>query len=361
MSDKENVEQKESQVPTKKLQDEDLKEAKESLSRTERLRSDSGNIEFTDTLTTFLYLLLRDHVPAGKVEMAVRESVLGPETITFTNGFLAQYADNLANTLKNAKVRTLQDALTSVFSDGIPTKQEVERGKLPSSLDDPDLLTNLQEKVDAAVDGMSDEEREKFDSRVTAAKEDVAAQEEEDVAAQEQEDVAAQEEEELETNDQDEYRANIANSLSALEKITKIVPSDTVKQVAEILKNEVESELSDEAKEDIQTRESILEARAEENKEHQATNEHARQTAEEYIKEQVEDALISKEVDSETENTVSRGNLKDVVEGRAFPDALDKVFGDDDPQAELEKAKELDKVMDDIRTGKQVGVFHRVE
>jgi len=64
-----------------------------------KLRNESGNITIDSRLVSFFYELLRDHLPAGKVEKIVRNSE-NESNIQYTNGFLAQYALNLANRLK---------------------------------------------------------------------------------------------------------------------------------------------------------------------------------------------------------------------------------------------------------------------
>ena len=93
---------------SQKMQDDDVEKVIDYTNRFNKLRSDSGNIEYSDTLTTFFYLLMRDYLPAGKVEKLVNEVVEGAETCLFTNGFLAQYADNLANFMKEAKAWNAQ-------------------------------------------------------------------------------------------------------------------------------------------------------------------------------------------------------------------------------------------------------------
>ena len=64
-----------------------------------QLRQDSGAVNFSDKLTSFLYDLMRDHLPLGQVEMLVREAQEQGET-RYTNGWLAQYAHNPAERLK---------------------------------------------------------------------------------------------------------------------------------------------------------------------------------------------------------------------------------------------------------------------
>lgn len=73
---------------------------KESLVRKNfALRERSENVKINDKLTSFLYQLMRDYVPAGVVEEMVMQSEDNVETL-YTNGWLARYAEDLANRLK---------------------------------------------------------------------------------------------------------------------------------------------------------------------------------------------------------------------------------------------------------------------
>lgn len=65
----------------------------------DQLRERSGHITIDSRLVSFLYELMRDHVPVGTVEFIVRSSENGQPT-TYTNGWLAKYAEDLANRLK---------------------------------------------------------------------------------------------------------------------------------------------------------------------------------------------------------------------------------------------------------------------
>ena len=67
----------------------------------DRLREDSGTVQLNgDRLVGFLYDLLRDHLPPGKVEALVREAELCDPDVTYSNGWLARYAENLAGRLR---------------------------------------------------------------------------------------------------------------------------------------------------------------------------------------------------------------------------------------------------------------------
>lgn len=58
------------------------------------LRIRSGEVNIHSKLTSFLYDLIRDHLPAGTVESLVREAQ--EPDVQYTNGWLAKYAEDLA-------------------------------------------------------------------------------------------------------------------------------------------------------------------------------------------------------------------------------------------------------------------------
>ena len=68
--------------------------------KNESMRERSGTVQITSKLVSFLYELLRDYLPAATVEELVRASEDTPN-IVYTNGWLAQYAEDLANRLKD--------------------------------------------------------------------------------------------------------------------------------------------------------------------------------------------------------------------------------------------------------------------
>lgn len=55
--------------------------------------------ETSSRLTAFLYSLLRDHVHPGDLEKLVQEDEIHDGPWTLTNGFLAEYAEELADRL----------------------------------------------------------------------------------------------------------------------------------------------------------------------------------------------------------------------------------------------------------------------
>lgn len=64
------------------------------MSENHDLRKRSGEVNSDSKVVSFLYELLRDHLPAATVEELVRNSSV--ERVHYTNGWLAQYAKDLA-------------------------------------------------------------------------------------------------------------------------------------------------------------------------------------------------------------------------------------------------------------------------
>ena len=71
------------------------------MSQNEELRYRSGSVNSTEPLVSFLYILMRDHLPAGVVERIYQEHVAGTfSNSKFTNGYLASYAKDLAERIR---------------------------------------------------------------------------------------------------------------------------------------------------------------------------------------------------------------------------------------------------------------------
>jgi hypothetical protein len=68
--------------------------------KTDSLRKRSGQVNINSRLVSFLYDLMRDHLPPGKVEELVQNAEDVPD-VTYTNGWLAKYAEDLSNRLKD--------------------------------------------------------------------------------------------------------------------------------------------------------------------------------------------------------------------------------------------------------------------
>lgn len=70
------------------------------------LRERSGAVDDQDALVGFLYVLMRDHLTPGDVEELVRRNSTLRPSIQFTNGWLAQYAQDLATRLRDTESET---------------------------------------------------------------------------------------------------------------------------------------------------------------------------------------------------------------------------------------------------------------
>jgi hypothetical protein len=66
----------------------------------EQLKKDSkGDLYRDGGLTCFLYLLMRDHLPPGVIEKITLECQTSGNPIQYTNGWIADYAANVASRL----------------------------------------------------------------------------------------------------------------------------------------------------------------------------------------------------------------------------------------------------------------------
>ncbi len=63
----------------------------------EKLRKESNSFSKKCKLTEFLYYLMRDHVTPGTVEGIMTENT--GDDCNYTNGWLARYAENVAERL----------------------------------------------------------------------------------------------------------------------------------------------------------------------------------------------------------------------------------------------------------------------
>lgn len=66
----------------------------------EALRERSGTVRINSRLVSFLYELMRDYLTPGKIEEIIRSSEKDPDVL-YTNGWLARYAEDLANRLQD--------------------------------------------------------------------------------------------------------------------------------------------------------------------------------------------------------------------------------------------------------------------
>lgn len=128
---------------------------KTNSDRTKELREESGRVAFTDPLTSFLYQLMRDEVPCGTIETIVKDVISeGNVEIIFTNGYLAKYANNLAELIRNAGQIKLKSALEEIFT--VEEKQvdnykqvidESADNVIPSEEIDNCALSQLEENI----------------------------------------------------------------------------------------------------------------------------------------------------------------------------------------------------------------------
>ncbi|KKM67119.1 hypothetical protein LCGC14_1474370 [marine sediment metagenome] len=213
--------------------------------RMEDLREASGEVSYSDPLTTFFYLLMRNELAAGKVEALVREAVDSAEDCLFTNGWLAHYANNLAEEVKNARVIHLQKALDQAFTDTeekkkVKAKQE-ERERIKTelknavgdSLDDEELAKLEKQLIQAAETGKITSVDKDVDIRTSAegAKDAVQQLVSQGHITQEQADALA----------------------SDIDDVTDVKP-DVVPEVEEVVKENKEEDMvtAEEAKEIVE-------------------------------------------------------------------------------------------------------------
>lgn len=70
----------------------------------EAMRERSGKVMIENKLVSFLYTLMRDYLPVADVETLVQNS--HSEPTLYTNGWLARYAEDLANRIENKGDKT---------------------------------------------------------------------------------------------------------------------------------------------------------------------------------------------------------------------------------------------------------------
>jgi hypothetical protein len=73
-------------------------ELHDKINTDELLYKRSGEVRSSNKLTSFLYDLMRDHLPTSTVEKLVRDAQY--TEVKFTNGWLASYANDLASRLE---------------------------------------------------------------------------------------------------------------------------------------------------------------------------------------------------------------------------------------------------------------------
>lgn len=99
-------------------------------SRDTLLKEASGSVTSNDPMVGFLYDLMRDYVRPGEIERAV-ENNLYKGTCTFSNGWLAKYAEDVVETLtkKSDDGLNVGDTVTLISGGPVMTvyaKNDVE-------------------------------------------------------------------------------------------------------------------------------------------------------------------------------------------------------------------------------------------
>lgn len=62
------------------------------------MRFRSGNVQYDSNLVSFLYTLMRDYITPGEVEECIK--ICTHSEVSYTNGWLAKYAKDIADRLK---------------------------------------------------------------------------------------------------------------------------------------------------------------------------------------------------------------------------------------------------------------------
>lgn len=65
----------------------------------DQIRVRSGSVTIDCKLTSFLYTLMRDHVQPGDIEEIMLNHI-SDDTVEYSNGWLARYAEDIAQRLK---------------------------------------------------------------------------------------------------------------------------------------------------------------------------------------------------------------------------------------------------------------------
>lgn len=98
-------------------------------SKNDAVRARSGAVDSSDPLVTFLYILLRDHLPAGTVEAIVDHATPKKRTVSrFSNGWTAQHAIDIARRLRRQRPRpSANDVKTLVELQQIALMEALSR------------------------------------------------------------------------------------------------------------------------------------------------------------------------------------------------------------------------------------------
>lgn len=83
--------------------------------RSDDLRDHSGKVVSSDPWVTFMYLLLRDRLPAGVVAELLNDTLFttAATEAVFTNGYLANYAKYIVEKMNETRFTSERDSDTS--------------------------------------------------------------------------------------------------------------------------------------------------------------------------------------------------------------------------------------------------------
>ncbi len=73
------------------------------MNEIDKMRERSGFVTIDCKLTSFLYTLIRDYVQPGDIENIMLNHISDEPTL-YTNGWLAKYAEDIANRLKQKNI-----------------------------------------------------------------------------------------------------------------------------------------------------------------------------------------------------------------------------------------------------------------
>lgn len=93
----------------------------------DQMRNVSGNVTTTDPLVTFLYLLVRDHLPSGVVEKTLIDTAEHTTPVEFTNGWIAEFAKCAADRLRVNNRQLVPAGKVVVADDFLRNLGELEK------------------------------------------------------------------------------------------------------------------------------------------------------------------------------------------------------------------------------------------
>lgn|SRR5690606_32968157 len=99
-----------------------------------------------NALVSFLYELMRDHLPCGTVEKLVNDENPNNIDIEFSNGYLARYAEDLANRLINS-VKNEHDYEHTLYEYDVVFDSPKYRSMMETFIDNKNTLLDENIKL----------------------------------------------------------------------------------------------------------------------------------------------------------------------------------------------------------------------